>query len=95
MYFIPAQSTIPGFRLRARLRELAPQPEAEIRNLVQSGASYLSQGFVMFFHMSCLGSRYLQYQPISRRNFPKHYLQNLATDRMPRSVLTKISKLRR
>ena len=26
------------------------------------------------------------YQPISRENFPKYYLQNLATDRTPRSV---------
>ena len=42
---------------------------------IQSGASYLSRDFDV-----------LQYQPISRRNFPKHYLWNLATDEAPRSV---------
>ena len=42
---------------------------------------------------ACLGSRQLQYQPISRGNFPKHYLQNLVTDRTPRSVHSVVSAL--
>ena len=37
---------------------------------------------------ACLGSRQLQYQPISRGNFPNHCLENLATDGKKRSVHT-------
>ena len=32
-----------------------PNPMLRLQTLVQSGASYLSQGFVMFFHASCKG----------------------------------------
>ena len=46
--------------------------------------------FAMMVARASLGSRQLQYQPISRGNFPKYYLQNLATDRMPRSVCTRL-----
>ena len=63
-----AASEVPRGRLRgdggvlevlagrqARLAAPCRLDACAIRRYVQSGASYLSQGFVMFFHVSCEG----------------------------------------
>ena len=42
-----------GDRLVVVVEAVAPVLSEDLLSIIQSGASYLSQDFVMFFHVSC------------------------------------------